>query len=188
MLLALAGTMLAACTKEQPVETGRAFVTTVYTDSQRETFSRTTRHIRGTIADRGDTITYVALLGDSGIVQSVDVTARSHRHRDLAVQARHFAMPRSTLPLLHGSGALFEQVLRRVRAIGGDSVSIPVIRLGRDEVLDVVTVAGNGQDSLILSFQASENARNTLHVGIDSIWRITGAVLPLSGMRIQAQQ
>lgn len=188
MLLLLAGTMLAACAKEQPVESGRAFLTTVYTDSQRETFSRTTKHLQGTIADRGDTITYVALLGDSGLVQSVDITARSHRHHDLAVQARHFKMPKSTLPLLHGSGALFEQILRRVRAIGGDSVSVPVIRLGRDEVLDVVTVAGNGQDSLILSFQASENARNALHIGIDSTWRITGAVLPLSGMRIQGQE
>src|SRR5271163_2570726 len=120
--LALVGATLAACAREQPVESGRAFLTTVYADSQHETFSRTTRHLQGTIADRGDTITYVALLGDSGLVKSVDVTARSHRRRDLSVQARHFQMPKSTLPLMAGSGAFFEQVLRRVRAIGGDSV------------------------------------------------------------------
>jgi hypothetical protein len=183
----LGGTMVAGCSaKDQPIESGRRFLTTVYVDSQNETFARSSRYLRGTIADKGDTIAYVALLSDSGLVTSVDVTERNPR-RGVVGRSRLFTLPKSTLPLMHGSGALFEQLLRRVRAIGGDSVSVPVMRLGREEVLDVITVTSNGPDSLILSYQSSQSSKNTLHVAIDTAWRITGAVLPLSGMRIQAQ-
>ena len=134
------------------------FLTTVYVDSQRETFSRSTRDIRGTIADKGDTIAYVALLSDSGLVTSVEVTERNPR-RGVVRRSHLFKLPKSTMPLMHGSGALFEQLLRRVRALGGDSVSVPVMRLGREEVLNVITVTSNGPDSLTFSFQSSQSDR-----------------------------
>ena len=181
-------TCLSACHKDSddPIESGRSFLTTVYADSQMESFSRSKHHLRGTIVERHDSIAYVALLGDSGLVKMVDLTVYGSRRGDASVQRVRFPMPRSTLPLLSGSGALYEQLLRRVRAIGGDSVSVPIMYLGRNPTLDVMTISGNGQDSLIIVSQTSDNRRNAIHVAIDSVWRITGAVLPLSGMRIRA--
>jgi hypothetical protein len=182
-------TCLSACHKDsdQPIESGRGFLTTVYADSQIETFSRSERHLRGTIIERRDSIAYIALLGDSGLVKMVDLTVYGNGRGGASVLRVRYPMPRSTLPLLGGSGALYEQILRRVRAIGGDSVSVPVMFLGRTPTLDVMTISGNSQDSLIMSSQTSDNRRNAVHIAIDSVWRITGAVLPLSGMRIRTQ-
>jgi hypothetical protein len=189
LLTFVVATCLSACHKDtdQPVESGRGFVTKVYADSQIETFSRSEHHLRGTIVERHDSIAYVALLGDSGLVKMVDLTVYGNGRGGASVQRVRFPMPRSTLPLLGGSGAMFEQVLRRVRAIGGDSVSVPVMHLGRTPTLDVMTISGNGDDSLIISSQTSDDRRNAIHIAIDSVWRITGAVLPLSGMRIRTQ-
>lgn len=186
--LLAAATLVACRAKDEPIESGRGFLTTVYTDSQREIFSRSTRYLRGSIVARRDTIDYLASLGDSGLVRSVDLTVHANGRSGPSVFKRRYVMPKSTMPMLMGSGAFFEQIFRRVQAIGGDSVSVPVVHLGPAPSLDVMTVAGKGQDSLVLSFQTSQSASNTIHVGIDSAWRITGAILPLSGMRIRPQE
>src|SRR5215469_3485147 len=97
---------------EKPVESRRGFITTVYTDTEVESFSRTTQHLRGVISSRRDSVFYVVWLGDSGLVRSVDLIARGHGRGGASVQARHYPMPKGTLPMVPGSGALLEQLLR----------------------------------------------------------------------------
>jgi hypothetical protein len=182
--LALIGVAICtlSCTPaEKPVESGRGFVTTVYADTSVEAFSRTTQHLRGVISSRRDSVFYVVWLGDSGLVRSVDLTARAHRGLDASVYARHVPMPKGTLPFMAGSGALLEQILRRVRALGGDSVSVPVMFVGANPTTDVFTVTSNGPDSLMLTGQSGGGSANALHLSVDSAWRVTGMKLPLSG-------
>ncbi len=180
-LLATAGACAAPA--EKPVEAGRGFVTTVYTDTEVESFSRTTQHLRGVISSRRDSIFYVVWLGDSGLVRSVDLISRGHG-RGASVHARHMVMPQGTMPMMHGSGAFIEQLLRRARALGGDSISVPVLFLGGNPTPDVFTVASNGPDSLIMSGQLGGGTRNAFHLAVDSVWHVTGMKLPLSGERM----
>jgi len=170
---------------EKVVESGRGFVTTVYTDTEVESCPRTTQHLRGVITSRYDSLSYVVWLGDSGLVRSVDLIAVGKGRRNPSVHARHMPMPPGTLPMMHGSGALLEQVLRRARALGGDSISVPIVFLGANPTTDVYTVSGNGPDSLIVKAQSAGGDRNALHVAIDSMWHVTGMKLPISGEVMQ---
>jgi hypothetical protein len=166
---------------EKPVESGRGFITTVYTDTEVESFSRTTEHLRGVISSRRDSLFYVVWLGDSGLVRSVDLIARGHGRGGASVHAGHYPMAKGTLPMVYGSGALLEQLLRRARALGGDSISVPVMFVGANATTDVVTITSNGPDSLIVVGQDGGSIKNSLHLAIDSLWHVTGMKLPLSG-------
>jgi hypothetical protein len=94
-------------------------------------------------------------------------------------------MPPGTLPMMHGSGALLEQLLRRARVLGGDSISVPVLFLGASPTTDVYTISSNGPDSLIVRGQSGGGDRNAFHVSVDSTWHVTGVKLPLSGETMQ---
>jgi len=181
-----AGATACLAPTEKPVESGRGFVTTVYTDTEVESFSRTTQHLRGVISSRYDSVFYVVWLGDSGLVRSVDLISRG-RGRGASVHARRVVMPKGTMPMVHGSGALLEQILRRARALGGDSISVPVMHLGASPTTDVLTVASNGPDSLILVGQ-NGSTRNAFHLAVDSVWHVTGMKLPLSGEVMEPTQ
>jgi hypothetical protein len=87
------------------------------------------------------------------------------------------------MPVLGSSVAFLEQLLRRARVIGGDSVSIPVMMIGAQASLDVLTVIRNGNDSVVLVTPSGDQTA-ALHLAVDSTGRITGGVIPLSGMRI----
>jgi hypothetical protein len=174
---------LIACEKpEKPIESGRRFVTTVYTDTEVEEFARTDRRILGTIGGRhGDTLRYNAYLGDSGRVQSVLIEASSSRRGERHVFRERFVVPKGSMPILSGSVALWEQMLRRARAVGGDSISIPTVLLGRESTRNVITITSNGLDSVLFTPQTSRPGDgDQLHFAIDSAWRITGGVLPIS--------
>jgi hypothetical protein len=165
---------------EKTIESGRGFITTVYTDTEIESFSRTTHHLRGVIASRRDSLFYVVWLGDSGLVRSVDLISRGIG-RGASVHAVHVPMPQGTMPMMRGSGAFLEQILRRARVLGGDSISVPVLVLGANPTPDVFTVSSNGPDSLVLKGQSGGGTRNAFHLAVDSVWRVTGMKLPLSG-------
>ena len=180
-VVGLVGVLSCLQPTEKPVESGRGFVTRVYTDTEVESFSRTTQHLRGVISLRRDSLFYVVWLGDSGLVRSVDVITHSHRGRGESVHARHFPMPKETLPILAGSGALLEQLLRRAHVLGGDSISVPVMLVGPSPTTDVFTVTSNGFDSLIITGQSGGGTRNAMHIAVDSLWHVTGMKLPASG-------
>ena len=156
-------------------------MTRVYTDTEVESFSRTTQHLRGVISSRRDSVFYIVWLGDSGLVRTVDLISRSHGRGGSSVHGRHVPMPQGTLPMMHGSGALLEQLLRRARVLGGDSISVPVLFLGASPTTDVYTISSNGPDSLIVKGQSAGGDRNALHLSVDSLWHVTGMKLPLSG-------
>lgn len=179
-LFALGASIALGCGKpEQPIESGRGFMTVVYNDTTVEQFSRTTKRLMVTIVERSDTLRYTAMLGDSGLVTSVGLSVVAHRGHDRETMAHKFRMPKGTMPIMAGSGVMFEQILRRVRALGGDSVSVPVMLVGASSELNVFTVSGNGPDSLIAAPQNGQAQGNEFHIAIDSAWRITGAILPL---------
>lgn len=181
LVLGLFGAAVAcSATVEKTVESGRGFITTVYTDTEVESFSRTTHYLRGVISSRRDSVFYIVWLGDSGLVRSVDIISRGHG-RGASVHAKRVPLPQGTMPMLHGSGAFLEQILRRARVLGGDSISVPVLVLGATPTTDVFTVSSNGPDSLIVKGQSGGGDRNAFHLAVDSDWRVTGMKLPLSG-------
>jgi hypothetical protein len=94
-------------------------------------------------------------------------------------------MPKGTLPLMGASVAFLEQLLRRARAVGGDSVSIPVMMVGAQTSLDVFTVIQNGADSVVL-VGADGNQASGLHLAVNGQGRILGGAIPVSGSRIQS--
>ena len=107
----LAASTVCPAPTEKVLESGRGFMTRVYTDTEVESFSRTTQHLRGVISSRRDSVFYIVWLGDSGLVRTVDLISRSHGRGGSSVHGRHVPMPQGTLPMMHGSGALLEQLL-----------------------------------------------------------------------------
>jgi len=88
------------------------------------------------------------------------------------------------MPVLGTSVAFLEQILRRARVVGGDSVSIPVMMVGAQSSLDVFTVIRNGDDSVVLVTPQGDLTA-ALYLAVDSAGHISGGVIPLSGTRIQ---
>jgi hypothetical protein len=161
-------------------EPERRFVETVYNNADTETFTRDAHHLSGTIVNRHETVTYRAALTPDGFISAVDVTARGRGE----VIRRLYPVPKGTMPIMAGSTAFVEQILRRARVVGGDSISIPTILLGGTSDLNVMTLVSNGPDSLMLIDQAGDPALG-FHLAIDSVWHITGGIIPASGMRIR---
>ena len=94
-------------------------------------------------------------------------------------------MPNGTMPVMGTSVAFLEQVLRRARVVGGDSLSVPVMMLGSQASLTVFTVIRNGSDSVVL-VTPDGNLTAALHLAVDSVGHVVGGVIPLSGTRIMA--
>src|SRR5215469_2439584 len=175
--LAIALTFVVVACGEKPIESGRRFVTTVPDDSLVESFTRTKHHLRGVINSRSDSIVYDAQLGDSGLVQAVDIATYSRRPPK-AVDPKHIALAKGTLPWIMGSGALLEQILRRVRVLGQDSVDVQVIYVALpSRSRDLFKVTGNGPDSLVLTGIWGGRSQDILRVAIDSGFRVTGMTL-----------
>jgi hypothetical protein len=176
-----------ACgTPEQQLETDRRFVSITYTDTIIESFSRTNRAITGVlISGEGDSVRFRIRTMPKGLVAGVDVTLHPASSRGEPPATRRVGMPKGTLPLMQTSVAFLEQLLRRARAVGGDSVSVPVMLVGAQASLDVFTVIANGSDSVLI-VDHEGNPTNALHLAVDSAGRILGGVVPVSGTRISA--
>jgi hypothetical protein len=77
------------------------------------------------------------------------------------------------MPIIGGSTALLEQLLRRARKVGGDSISIPTLLVGLHPTSNVFTVIGNGPDSLMLLDKTGDPAM-AFHLAVDSTWHVDG--------------
>jgi len=93
------------------------------------------------------------------------------------------ACRRGTLPVVATSVAFLEQLVRRARVVGGDSVSLPVMLVGAQASLDVFTMIRNGTDSVVL-VGPDGNLASGLHLAVDEQGHILGGVIPISGTRI----
>ena len=92
------------------------------------------------------------------------------------IAERRFAVPAGAIPFVNLSGLSLEQLLRRARAIGGDSVRIPALFTGGQAV--DVTLVRRGADSVALTFGAVE-----LRLRTDSVGRLLGAAVPSQSVR-----
>ncbi|HWC72818.1 MAG TPA: hypothetical protein VG454_02700 [Gemmatimonadales bacterium] len=174
------------CSKsERPIESGRSYTSVTYTDTTRETFARTDRAITGVVIAGGDSVRFRIHTAPDDLVSMVDFTLHPASSRDDKPHTRRIGMPQNTLPIMGTSVAFLEQLLRRARAIGGDSVSIPIMMVGAQASLDVFTVIRNGPDSLVL-VGPDGNWTNAIHLALDSAGRVRGGTIPLSGTRITA--
>jgi hypothetical protein len=133
----------------------------------------------------GDSVRFRIRAAKDDLVDGVDITLHPATSRDEPRRTTRVGMPKGTLPLLGTSVAFLEQLLRRARALGGDSVTIPVMQVGAQTSLDVFTVIQNGADSVVL-VGADGNQAIGLHLAVDGQGRILGGVIPASGSRIQS--
>ena len=175
----------AACSSpEQQLESNRRYLSVTYNDTTLETFSRTNRAVTGVlITGPGDSLRFRIRAARDDLVQGVDITLHPATSRDQPLHTARVGMPQGTLPVMGSSVAFLEQLLRRARAVGGDSVTIPVMMVGAKASLDVFTVIRNGGDSVVL-VGADGNWSAGLHLSVDPQGRILGGVIPLSGTRV----
>lgn len=185
LILTLVASACAAPEKE--LESGRRYLTTTYADTTIESFGRTDRSITGLLVEQsGDSVRFRIWTMPDALVSRVDITLHPAAKRGEQPMTRRVGMPKGTLPLLETSVAFVEQLLRRARVVGGDSVSLPVMFVGARVSLDVLTMIGNGSDSVVF-VGPDGNLANALHLAVDKEGRILGGLVPLSGTRIRSQ-
>ena len=184
--LVIAAVVVAACSQpEKQLESGRQYRSITYTDTTFESFGRTDQAITGVIVEGlGDSVRFRIHTNADGLVPVLDFTLHPASSRDQRPVTRRIGMPKGTMPVLGTSVAFLEQILRRARVVGGDSVSIPVMMVGAQSSLDVFTVIRNGGDSVVLVTPQGDLTA-ALHLGVDSAGHISGGVIPLSGTKIQ---
>ncbi|HKE90998.1 MAG TPA: hypothetical protein VKB45_11720 [Gemmatimonadales bacterium] len=175
---------LACSSPERQIESNRRFMSVTYNDTTLESFGRTDRAVTGVlISGPGDSVRFRIRAARDDLVTGVDITLHPATSRDQPPHTARVGMPKGTLPVLGTSIAFLEQLLRRARAVGGDSVSIPVMQVGAQAALDVFTVIQNGPDSVVL-VGADGNPANGLHLALDRQGRIVGGAIPISNSRI----
>lgn len=185
LTIVLAG--LACSSPEKQIEANRRYESITYNDTTLESFGRTDREVTGVlISGPGDSLRFRIRAAKDDLVTGVDITLHPATSRDQTLHSTRVGMPKGTLPLLGTSVAFLEQLLRRARAVGGDSVTIPVMQVGAQASLDVFTVIQNGADSVVL-VGADGNQAMGLHLAVDGQGRILGGVIPASGSRIQSR-
>jgi len=183
-MLALVAAGAACASPEQQLETNRRFTSITYTDTTRETFDRTNRAVTGVlVSGPGDSVRFRIRTARGELVQGVDITLHPATSRDQPIHTARVGMPTGTLPLLGNSVAFLEQLLRRAKVVGGDSVSIPVMLVGAQASLAVMTVIRNGSDSVVI-VGPDGNWDAGLHLAVDPQGRIVGGAIPLSHSRI----
>lgn len=186
LTIVLAG--LACSSPEKQIEANRRYESVTYNDTTLESFGRTDRAVTGVlISGPGDSIRFRIRAAKDDLVTGVDITLHPATSREEPLHSTRVGMPKGTLPLLGSSVAFLEQLLRRARAVGGDSVSIPVMMVGAQASLDVFTVIKNGEDSVVL-VGPDGNWAAGLHLAVDGQGRVLGGVIPLSSTRIVSME
>ena len=183
----VAALALSGCgTSEKQLESGRRYLGINYADTTMESFGRTDRAITGVlVAQRGDSVRFRIRTTADDLVAGVDITLHPASNRGERPMTTRVGMPKGTMPLMQTSVAFLEQLLRRARAVGGDSVSLPVMLVGAQASLEVLTMITNGSDSVVF-VGPDGNLANGLHLAVDPRGRILGGVIPLSGSQIVA--
>jgi dienelactone hydrolase len=120
---------------------------------------------RGAKGDSAIKQLQVTVAGDSGTAQPFDASAPA------PLPAQRVAVPRGAVPFVNLSGLSLELILRRARAIGGDSATVPVL-LGNGGSLPA-SVRRVGADSATITLGGVE-----LRARTDAEGRLLGAVVP----------
>ncbi len=181
----IAALVVAACSQaEKQLESGRRYMSITYTDTTFESFGRTDQAITGLLVEEGnDSVRFRLNTTSDALVSVMDITVHPVTSRGERPMTRRVGMPKGTLPLMASSVACLEQLLRRARVLGGDSVSLPVMLVGAHASLDVFTMIRNGTDSVVF-VGPDGNLAAGLHLAVDEQGHILGGVIPISGTRI----
>lgn len=113
----------------------------------------------------------------SAVVRFTRDSAIAELSSGSGVVTQRFATSPDVVPFLNPSMALLELVIARARAVGGDSVEVPVWNAqgGRTTPATVVRV---GADSVLVRLGAA------MRLAIDDDGRIAGGVIPAQSVRI----
>jgi alpha-beta hydrolase superfamily lysophospholipase len=111
----------------------------------------------------------VTVTGDSGTAQPFDAAA------PVPLPAQRIAVPKGAVPFVNLSGLSLELMLRRARAIGGESADVPLL-LGNGATL-LASVRRIGADSATITLGGVE-----LRARTDADGRLLGAVVPSQGV------
>ena len=95
-----------------------------------------------------------------------------------SIPDRTMAIPAGAVPFLNLSGLSLELVLRRARAMGGDTARVPLLITGAPSPY-VATVTRLGADSVVVLV-----AGTTLRAATDSVGRLLGASVAAQRLRI----
>jgi dienelactone hydrolase len=107
----------------------------------------------------------LTIRGDSAVSHVVDTRA------PVPVADRQFAVARGAIPFVNLSGLSLELMLRRARALGGDTARVPLLLIGGQDVTAIVTRLG--ADSAVVTLGGV-----SLHARTDSEGRLLGASVP----------
>ncbi len=174
----------ACAAPEKQLESDRRYLSISYTDTTSESFRRTDRAITGVlVSSLRDSVRFRIRTAPDALVSEVDITLHPASSRGERPRTARVGMPKGTLPVMQTSVAFLEQLLRRARVVGGDSVSLPVMVLGAQASLDVLTMISSGSDSVVL-LGTDGNIANGVHLAVDTQGRILGGLIPISGTRI----
>ena len=122
---------LACSSPERQIESNRRFMSVTYNDTTLESFGRTDRAVTGVlISGPGDSVRFRIRAAKDDLVTGVDITLHPATSRGEPLHTARVGMPQGTLPVMGTSVAFLEQLLRRARAVGGDSVTIPIMQVG----------------------------------------------------------
>ena len=183
--IVLAG--LACSNPEKQIEANRRYESITYNDTTLESFGRTDRAVTGVLvsgrATRCASGSVPPRTTWSTAWTSRSIQRRAATSRDEPRRTTRVGMPQGTLPVMGTSVAFLEQVLRRARVVGGDSVTVPVMQLGAQASLEVLTLIKNGPDSVVLVGPDGNQAIG-LHLAVDGQGRILGGVIPASNSKI----
>lgn len=175
---------LGCSSPEKQLESGRQYISISYNDTTFESFGRTDQAITGVVVgSTSDSVRFRIHTNPDALVSTVDITLHPASSRDERPRTRRVGMPKGTLPVLATSVAFLEQIVRRARVVGGDSVTIPVMLLGSQASLEVMTMIRNGSDSVVFVGPDGQVAAG-LHLAVDSVGHILGGAIPLSRTRI----
>ena len=111
----------------------------------------------------------VTVTGDSGTAQPFDASAPA------PLPAQRIAVPRGAVPFVNLSGLSLELMLRRARAIGGESADVPLL-VGNGGALSA-RVQRIGADSATITLGGV-----VVRVRTDADGRLLGAVVPSQGV------
>ena len=122
----------------------------------------------GARGDSARTHSVLTVSGDSGGVRIDNPSAAA------PPQTRRFAVPQGAVPFNNLSGLTLELVLRRARAVGGDTVMVPLLLAPGQAVLMRVTRVG--ADSAVFTVGSTDIRART-----DGAGRFLGGVVPSQG-------
>jgi hypothetical protein len=119
----------------------------------------------GAVGDSVQQRAELVFRGDSAFSHVEDIRAAA------PAPDRRFAIVPGSIPFLNLSGLSIELLLRRARALGGDTVRVPVLLLTGQSL--TATVSRVGADSALVTLGSA-----VLHVRTDAEGRLLGARVP----------